>query len=62
MDDGMVPLKEFPHRRRSFKFKQLPIVVGISLDKLFLETYSEFIFFKLPTSIGKLPLNELCLN
>ena len=59
IDEGMVPLNEFPCKPRYTKVKQFPIVVGISLEKLVLETSIELIFFKLPTSTGNLPLNEL---
>ena len=59
IDEGMVPLNEFPCKPRYTKLKQFPIVVGISPEKLFLETSIELIFFKLPTSTGNLPLNEL---
>ena len=59
LDEGMFPLKEFTCKPRYTKLKQFPIVVGISLEKLFLETSSESIFFKPSTSTGNLPLNEL---
>ena len=59
IDEGMVLLNEFPCKRKYTKLKQFPIVVGISPEKLFLETSIELIFFKLPTSTGNLPLNEL---
>ena len=59
IDEGMFLLKEFPCKPRYPKLKQFPIVVGISPEKLFLETSSESIFFKLSTSTGNLPLNEL---
>ena len=59
IDEGMVPLKEFPCKPRYTKFKQFPIVVRISPEKLFLETSSELIVFKLSTSTGNLTLNEL---
>ena len=59
IDEGMVPLKEFPCKPRYTKLKKFPIVVGISLDNLFSETSRKLIFFKLSTSTGNLPLNEL---
>ena len=59
IDDGMAPLKEFPCRLRYSKIKQFPIDVGISPDKLLLEISIWLIFFKLPTSNGSLPVNEL---
>ena len=55
----MIPSKEFPCRCRFSKFKQFSFVAGISQDKLFSETSKELIFFKLPSSTGNLPLNEL---
>ena len=55
----MIPSKEFPCRCRFSKFKQFSFVAGISQDKLFLETSKELIFFKLPSSTGNFPLNEL---
>ena len=36
------------------------MVVGISPNKLFSDTSNSTIFFKLPTFIGRMPVNELC--
>ena len=59
IDDGMAPIKEFPCSLRCSNIKQLPIDVGISPNKLLLETSSLLIFFWLPTLDGSLLVNEL---
>ena len=59
IDEGKDPSKEFPCKLRYSKLKQFPMELGISPNKLFSEISSWLIFFRLPTSKGSLPVNEL---